>query len=272
MAKHAAGNNISGSEKAVFAKILYGTLEKHQKEAVDGYLTTKEKEKLCKNNSQDLAGFSREKFLKTVIFAVNQFDSLNKKPHNLAKLVGMVTLLPALVALAFENLQMAAAFFVYAVGLFLLIRRKPISYWQLRFSLTGSEPLFLILTVFAFLVSFISAGVLSLEAYSARVSLLVFIQAVLWGPFFEEIFFRDYLFEVFSTKQATLGLSFAAPVLFSSVAFAISHFSWQTELLAPELAAYAAAGFALGSLRFITRSLVYSIAAHSMANAALLFL
>jgi len=169
------------------------------------------------------------------------------------------------------HLIVSVNFFVYAVAGYFLLKRKSLSYWRIRFLSISFQFSLVAFSVFSFALIVFLVGWLSLEAYSAKVSIFIAIQAVLAGPFIEEIFFRDYVYSLFQSNKPLNNVYEDMPAVFiSSIAFAAAHLGAQEWHF--EAAAYVPAGLLLGFLRWMSKSLLYPFVVHSAANAALLWM
>jgi len=169
-------------------------------------------------------------------------------------------------ALYNENIASAGAALIYGIGGFLFFVRKSASYIKLRFYPFPFHLQYLIFTVMCYPVILLMLGYFSIGAKPYSNNIILLMQASILAPLFEEIFFREVLFNTVNdfTSNDVLVIGVTA-LLFSFVHLSV-------DSLFAEFVVYLTAGVLLGSLRWISGSLFYPLSLHVALNSTLFYL
>ena len=250
--------------KSSLASLLYLSLPEKTQQKISVLLTPEDRKRLI---DYRLARPTKKQYID--IRDVLQ-NTILKKPLSRGNTFSYLYLLFHIVYLVFalysENISSAGAALIYGIAGFLFFVRKSASYIKLRFYPFPFHIQYLIFTVMCYPVILLMLGYFSIGAKSYSGNTILLIQASLLAPLFEEIFFREVLFNTVKEFTSNDVLVIAVTALL----FSFVHLNLDS--LFAEFVVYFTAGTLLGTLRWITGSLVFPLALHMALNSTLFYL
>ena len=255
--------------KEKFAAIAYLGLPGPMKESIRKNLLNSELQKM----NQILAGMNqaetKEAFqsfapaaLRTISNLKHEKKSIKKFYYIYLAILGLFTL----VCFKENEGQLATSAVVHAILLWPALFSRSENHWRLSIAnarVTFSGWMTGIL-VYCFLL--ITLGPVAARLSQAHPTTSLLIMAMILAPVFEEIFFRDYLLNLFSGKKI---INIPA-MIFSSVLFSAVHFNLYGSPIDSIL--YFFAGISLCILRWYSRTLLLSILVHAAYNITIIWL
>ncbi len=250
------------TSKKSWAAYLYLNLPDELQTTLADFLTNNERKRLLDNKpEQDQAEISKS-INQQVVKAARQ----QKAPHTFARAYGGFHLVLATVAFLSSDAMVAMNYLLYGIAGFFLIRSKRPNYWKYRLLYIPFQWHFLSLSVLSFAAIMPVVGMLSLKIEASKLAPILLYQAVLFGPFFEELLFRDYLFRALQPKNSKIE-SYVFAIIMSSILFAFIHLNpGDISAFAYEFFVYFYAGLVLALLRWYTKSLLFTFIVHMSVN------
>ena len=185
----------------------------------------------------------------------------------------IICLTLSIVGVILNEITTSIFFIIYGVLGAWTLKQKQNTHWQLMFINISLEIKLFITCILAYILLLLMMGTFlsnTTVVNKSTPNLLLIIQACLIGPFFEEIFFRDYLYEMSSTynKQKineNIGL------FVSSIAFSVIHLTEWNDLWLT-FGVYFIAGVILGFLRWQSKCLLYPLCTHMLFNTTMIYI
>ncbi len=260
-------------EKCAGAAYLYYHLPPAIMEKVNGFLALGERKKLALSRQ----AMAPENVTKTLTAAMTKaIRERRKAAKNTGHHFGWYYLLFHLffffALLLSDDRDLILAPAIYGISGFFFLQRRSLAYWRYRFSLLPLEVYEPIFFTLCYAAMVLTVGSLTAGKAAASPDFLFFLLGGFLAPLFEELFFRDVLYEAIASGSAgrsTGGSPFAA-VAVTAVGFSLVHLSLQPGLL--EFAVYANAGVLLGFLRRLTGRLTFPLAVHIGVNLTMMWL
>ena len=250
--------------KAFLASLLYFSLPEKTQQKIAVLLAPEDRKRLIDHRQ----GVPTKNQYIDILNALK--DSILKKQLNRGSTFSYLYLLFHIVYLIFalysENISSAGAALIYGIAGFLFFVRKSASYIKLRFYPFPFHLQYLIFTVMCYPVILLMLGYFSIGAKPYSGNIILLIQASLLAPLFEEIFFREVLFN--TVKEFTSNDVFVIAV--TALLFSFVHLNLDS--LFAEFVVYFTAGVLLGTLRWISGSLVFPLVLHVALNSTLFYL
>lgn len=252
------------------AAVIYTALPAAQKFQVDDFLPYTDRCRLLQTIKEK--NFSSAMFTTSDIYLLSD-KSLPSEASGSARTFAVVNLLLMAISFLTENLVPGISYALYALVGTIILNRKSATYWKMRFIPARIDSISIILSVvsYAFIIlciTFIQDGF-----FPPSPSHVLILQACLFAPFFEELLFRDYIFNtfLFFPKNRSAEAAYILPIMTSSLTFALVHVSWGLNMQYSDLAVYMTAGILLGVIRWQTRSLFFPVLVHIAVNTTILF-
>ena len=181
-------------------------------------------------------------------------------------------------ALTYHEYQISIALALYSIIGYCCMNQKSNRYWKIQFISPKIQENFIVTSLCVYIFLVLLMGYYTIDSYAKftwnyHPSLFFILQASFFGPLFEEIFFRGYIFEI-----ASLGLSKKKNreylgICISSFLFALIHISdINISPLLNDVAIFSIAGLFLGLLRWYTRSLLYCSVVHMSFNTTMILI
>ena len=261
------------------SSIIFFILPSDVRSRVKYFLTSNEWSKLIKFNKTDL-----NQSLTTYFYDVKKFiDQMKvlsqiKTTFSLRKLYFFSFLVFAIISLIFKQYTVSIYLFLYLIISYICMRNKSTRYWEIQFFPVKLEEKFIIMPIIVYLFLILLIGHHITESYSKfdwayKPNIFFIFQASLFGPVFEEIFFRGYIFELVSMGLKNEYRREYAGIWVSSFLFALIHLNYANiDSLTGDLSIFFIAGLALGFLKWYTRSLLYCSITHIGFNLTMILL
>ncbi len=261
------------------SSIIFFILPSDVRYRVKYFLTSNEWSKLIKFNKRD-SNQSLTTSLYDVKKFINQMKALSqiKTTFPLRKLYFFSFLIFAIISLIFKQYTVSIYLFLYLIIGHICIRNKSTRYWEIQFFKVKLEEKFIIMAIIVYIFLILLLGYYITESYSRfdwayKPTIFFVFQASLFGPIFEEIFFRGYIFELVSMGLKDQYRREYAGIWVSSFLFALIHLNYANiDSLIGDLSVFFIAGLALGFLKWYTRSLLYCSITHISFNLTMIFL
>ena len=262
------------------SSLLFFLLPGDVRSQVRSLLTTKEYAKILASGGGDapvLKGEAYTGHIKAFIEQMRLSKANEKRFIGKAYLALFLTFCG--VSLVYGEYLISAYLLIYSAVGYWCIQRKPQSYWNIQLFSFQTQSGFILFSALSYVFLVLLLGYHNTESYAKfgwnhHPGLLFMLQASLFGPVFEEIFFRGYLFETISMGfRNNLVRHEYAGIWISSLLFAFVHLNYMNpDQILVDLAVFFVLGLALGFLRWYTRSLLHCSVVHIACNATILLL
>ncbi len=209
---------------------------------------------------------------------MNALSKINTK-LSIPKLYLFSFLFSSSLALACRQYQIAMSLLLYSIiGYLCMSPKKSNRYWEIQFMSPKLQESFIVISGCAYIFLVLLVGYYRTDSYAKftwnyHPSVFFILQASFFGPLFEEIFFRGYIFEISSLGLNNKKRREYLGVCISSFLFALIHLSnINLTTLLNDFAVFSVAGLVLGLLRWYTRSLLYCIIVHMSFNTTMILI
>ena len=256
---------------------IFFLLPSDVRSSVRSFLTSKECTKLIKSNMSNPRK-KRATQSQGIKQFIHEMDVLSKSKTyvSIPKLYLVLFLLASFLALVKMEYQITLYLFLYLIIGYLCMEKKSNRYWQIQFLSSRTEESFIVIASFIYIFLVLLIGYHTTIFYvqstgNYHLSLFLILQAVFFGPLFEEIFFRGYIFDISSLGFRNEIYREYSGIWVSSFLFAMIHLDYtKTTTFMGDFIVFILAGSALGVLRWYTRSLLYCTIVHMAFNLTML--
>lgn len=243
---------------------LYYSLPPEVMERVSGFLSLSQRRRLAQ--ARNLKVGSEEYGYAAKSLRAVQKKRGSEKGHQLGGYYFLVHLLFFFAILIIhggggQGGELVLAPAIYGLGGFFFLQRRSLTYWRYRFSplpLEVYEPIFFVLCYGAMVLTI---GQLNVTMASEAPGPLLFLLAAFLAPLFEELFFRDVLFETLGGKTPAL--------LLTALGFTLVHITLEPRLL--DMVIYFNAGILLGAMRWLSGRIIFPFVIHSAVNITMMW-